>query len=250
MTRIERKTPPSASGDAPAAGVKLFAPAKPRRTFEEIINQIKVLLETGVLKQGDKLPSERELAMQFEVSRNTVREALRTLEISGYVTLKRGAGGGAFVVETDPQALNGYLSGALKLTDFSIDDLTTAMRAFSIMLIDLSATTIGEADIRAMEDNLRQARAIVDSPAERSRVLVQFYRLLAEATGNKILVAMSEVLVELLYGWVRRLGSLNSETIFASRQKIIDCLRQDDRGGAQRELESYLAQLHDRWLRG
>ena len=68
-------------------GGPIFGPARPRRTFEEIINQIKANIEEGRLKRGDKLPTERALAAQFQVSRNTVREALRTLEISGFIIL-------------------------------------------------------------------------------------------------------------------------------------------------------------------
>src|SRR5260370_19079663 len=84
----------------------MFSPAKPRRTFEEIINQIKANIEEGRLQRGDKLPTERALASQFQVSRNTVREALRTLEISGFVTLKRGPAGGALVAASEPRLLN------------------------------------------------------------------------------------------------------------------------------------------------
>src|SRR5690242_17566569 len=99
-------TPPSEAGP-------IFGPARPRRTFEEIINQIKTNIEEGRLKRGDKLPTERALAAQLQVSRNTVREALRTLEISGFIILKRGPTGGAFVAASDPAVLNSQLTSAL-----------------------------------------------------------------------------------------------------------------------------------------
>lgn len=233
-----------------AFGPSLFTAARPRRTFEEIIGQIKGRILDGSIRRGDKLPSERDLAMQFEVSRNSVREALRTLEISGYITLKRGAGGGAFVTETEPQALNDYLTGALKVTDFSVSDLTQAMRSITVMLLITAAPLMQEADFRALEDNVAAARRVVDDPPLRSETTLQFYRILAEATGNRILVVFADVLIELLRGWVARLGSLTGDRVLDYRQKMIQHLRNGDKEKAQEELEAYLGELHAVWLGG
>lgn len=228
----------------------LFTAARPKRTFEEIITQIQGRIQDGTIKKGDRLPSERDLAAQFEVSRNTVREALRTLEISGYIVLKRGAGGGAFVMDTEPQVLNDHLTGALRLTDFSVSDLTQAMRSMTVMLLTTAAPLITDADLAALEANVTEARAITDDPRRRTEVVLGFYRILAEATGNKILVVMADVLIELLRGWVARLGSLTGERVFASRERIIMHLRDGRVAKAQAELENYLEELHQLWLRG
>ena len=64
------------------------------RAFEDIARQIREELLQGRLRPGDRLPAERELAVQFGVSRNTLREALRSLEIAGLITLRKGAAGG------------------------------------------------------------------------------------------------------------------------------------------------------------
>jgi GntR family transcriptional repressor for pyruvate dehydrogenase complex len=244
---MERKLP--AEQDSQPSDLT-FKPARPRRTFEEIISQIQSHIETGQLKRGDKLPTERVLAEQFQVSRNTVREALRTLEISGFVTLRRGSTGGAFVAETDPQMLNNYLTGALRLTDFSVADLTQAMRSITIMLFQAALTAFTEADLAAMEENILEAERAKDDPQQRSKILIRFYRLLAEATGNKIFVAVADVFVELLQGWVSRLGSLGGNRIIRSRRAIVTHLRAGDPAAAQKELEAYLKELHDLWLKG
>src|SRR5712664_2472743 len=153
------KTKKASLPPAPTAAAEhpMFSPAKPRRVFEEIINQIKAQIEDGRLQRGDKLPTERALAAQFRVSRNTVREALRTLEISGLITLKRGPTGGAFVAASDPRILNSQLTSALRLTDFSVADLTQAMRSITVMLLDAAMPTLAEADLQAMEANIKAA---------------------------------------------------------------------------------------------
>jgi GntR family transcriptional repressor for pyruvate dehydrogenase complex len=227
----------------------IFGPARPRRTFEEIINQIKTNIEEGRLKRGDKLPTERALAAQLQVSRNTVREALRTLEISGFVILKRGPAGGAFVAASDPAILNSQLTSALRVTDFSVADLTQAMRAITVMLLEAALPRLSEIDLRAMEANIKEAEAVIDDPPRRSTILIQFYRLLAEASENKILVTIADSFVDLLQQWVVRLGSLGGNRVIKSRRAIVRYLRAGDAKAARRELDDYLKDLHELWLR-
>lgn len=247
-SKIKAATSNPATG--PAAERSMFSPAKPRRVFEEIISQITVQIDDGRLQRGDKLPTERALASQFQVSRNTVREALRTLEISGLVTLKRGPSGGAFVAAGDPQLLNGRLTSGLRFTDFSVADLTHAMRAITLMLLDAALPTLTESDLKAMEANIQEAEAVLDDPDKRSLILIHFYRLLADASENKILVTIADCFIEVLQGWVVRLGSLSGNRVVRSRRALVRHLRNGDANAARKELDKYLKELHEMWLRG
>ena len=65
---------------------------KRRRLHEDIVQQFHALIRQGKLKHGERLPSERGLAEQFKVSRSSVREAIRSLELQGLVVSKRGSG--------------------------------------------------------------------------------------------------------------------------------------------------------------
>src|ERR1700757_1548793 len=78
---------------------------KRRRLYEPVADQIRQAIFRGLIRPGHKLPSERELAEHFQTSRLALREALRALEKEGLVIIKRGAGGGAFVADSD-KALN------------------------------------------------------------------------------------------------------------------------------------------------
>jgi GntR family transcriptional repressor for pyruvate dehydrogenase complex len=228
----------------------LFRPAKSQRAFEQITRQIEELITQGHLKLGDKLPNERTLAAQLEVSRNTLREALRSLEIAGILTLRRGASGGAFVASDNPNALNNVLIGRLKVTEFSVADLTQAMRSITLMLFDAAVPRINEQHLRAIEANIDAAEQVKDDPRKRSDLLIQFYRLLAEASQNQILVVIADVLVDLLRGWVQRLGSLGGDRVIRSRRSLLKHLRTGDEKAALSELERYLDELHALWLRG
>lgn len=227
----------------------LFKPARPVRAFEEIIGQIRALIAEGHLGAGDKLPAERVLAARLEVNRHTVREALRALEISGIITLRRGARGGAFIVDLEGDKAAGLLGRSLRFTDFSVADLTQAMRSITMMLLEAALPTIEEHDLRAIEENIVRAERTEDS-RERSAILLRFYIQLAEASRNRILVELAESFCEILLSWVARLGSLRSDRVLASRRRIIQSLREGDRSAAQAELDRHLSELHELWLYG
>src|SRR5512136_2169173 len=96
MAQIKNPSPTSSKEEGP-----LFQPLPVKRTFMEIANQIRSSIYAKTLKPGDKLPSERELAVQFNVGRISVREALRMLEQAGLIFIKQGSSGGAYVKEAD-----------------------------------------------------------------------------------------------------------------------------------------------------
>jgi GntR family transcriptional repressor for pyruvate dehydrogenase complex len=85
-----------------------FSPINQLRIWEEVAEQLKASILNGDFKPGDKLPSEREFAEQFQVGRMAIREALRSLANSGFVAMRHGAQGGAFVTDL---TFN-YLAGA------------------------------------------------------------------------------------------------------------------------------------------
>ena len=69
-----------------------FAVIKQKRVYEDIVGQVQALIQEGVLKPGDRLPPERELAERLRVSRSSLREAIRALELRGLVVSRPGAG--------------------------------------------------------------------------------------------------------------------------------------------------------------
>src|SRR3984885_11913045 len=134
----------------------MFTPARPRRAFDEIIGQIQQLIESGRLAPGDRLPAERALAEQFAGSRNTVREGFRMLEISGPITTRRGATGGAFITSPGSTGIATTISEGLGLTDFSLQDLTDCMRWQCGLVVRVAGPQLTDADFAALEDNLAQ----------------------------------------------------------------------------------------------
>jgi len=103
-----------------------FRPIHTRRAFEEICERIREQLALGLLKPGDKLPPERDLAQQLGVSRNVLREALRSLEMAGVLRLLKGVKGGAFIQEGDTSRMNDVMRDMLSLGTISVRELSEA----------------------------------------------------------------------------------------------------------------------------
>jgi GntR family transcriptional repressor for pyruvate dehydrogenase complex len=112
------------SEDAATDGqIAYVRPVRGRRAFEEILLQLEEAIGAGHLSAGDRLPPERELASRFQVSRTSVREALRVLETLGIVSVRRGAENGATLREEPGNALTQLLRFHLALRHIGVEDL-------------------------------------------------------------------------------------------------------------------------------
>ncbi len=85
--------------DRSAAVEAIFERVQPPTTFEETVERLGTAIKVGLLAPGSKLPPERELAEQLDISRSTLRQALTTLVQSGHLVAARGRGGGTFVAD-------------------------------------------------------------------------------------------------------------------------------------------------------
>ena len=86
----------------PRIAETFFRPVRPGNAFEETVQRLLQTIRLGVVAPGGSLPSERELALRLSVSRDTVRDAIRSLSDAGYLVSRRGRYGGTFVVEALP----------------------------------------------------------------------------------------------------------------------------------------------------
>ncbi len=173
-----------------------FAPIKTKRLYEEIVEQIKQLITDGSLKPGDKLLSERELAEQFQVSRASVREAIRTLEMLGVIDIRPGEG--TFIRGIDTVDIIRPLAMFLALERSSLLDMFEMRRIFEIGTVSLAAE-------RATQEELDQIEAMLEMMRERLNVLdpekgeeydTAFHYAVAEATHNSLLTKLFKTVSE------------------------------------------------------
>lgn len=167
-------------------------PVENRRAFEEILFQLEEAIVAGHLSAGDRLPPERELASRFQVSRTSVREALRVLEALGLVRVRRGAENGAILLEEPGNALTHLLRFYLALEHVSMASLLE----FRISLESMAAATAAR---RHTTEELAQAEALIHLMETEDLTMEQFLETdlafhlqLARASGNDLMLLVLE----------------------------------------------------------
>lgn len=227
-----------------------FAAVQPGRAFDGISNQIRDAMASGVLKPGSRLPAERSLAAQFGVSRNTVREALRSLENSGVLQLRRGAHAGAYVRESSGLGVATGLLDMYKLGGLTPDQLTEARILVETAIVRAACADATPEDLAALRANLAQAIAFdrEGKVADRVATNLEFHRLVARATHNPLLVTLMEAILDVMHTFVRSIGPYEAPPIFASRKRFIGHLAEQDVEAAAEEMEASLRRLQKRYL--
>ncbi|MEC7762167.1 MAG: GntR family transcriptional regulator [Pseudomonadota bacterium] len=225
---------------------KHFKPIKTKRAFEEVCEQIRGEIQTGNLTPGDKLPSERELAEQFQVSRSTVREAFRTLEIGGVLELHKGVHGGAVVVSGNERPITQTMADLLSLGGISLQDYTEARACMQREMIRLACERGTDEDFAAMEDNLSRMRDAGPgiSVEDRTHLTQEFYDGLARATHNGAMVIIMRAFTEPLSFYLNQIGVDRTWDVAASREKFLKHLRARDAQAATDEMIGHMDRLH------
>ncbi|MBW8825995.1 MAG: FadR family transcriptional regulator [Acidobacteria bacterium] len=230
--------------------IESFAPVKATRAFDEVIRQLRERIDSGQLRPGDRLPPERELATQFEVSRNTVREAFRMLEITGMIELRRGATGGAFICEGRSELVTQSLSDMMRLAAFSLSDLTEARLWLSSLVTRLACERADDEALAPLQANVDEAKAAAAAGdwTRVARVNIEFHNVLAELTGNPVLVIIQRSVMGTMAEISAALGPIRTDATVKSRVRILKHLRAGDADAAVREMERNLKRVHSLWL--
>ncbi|WP_329391996.1 FadR/GntR family transcriptional regulator [Streptomyces sp. NBC_01716] len=184
----------SAKRSASSGG--LFKAVSSSRVSQLIVDQIKLLLKEERLQPGDRLPSERELCVQFGVSRVTVREALRSLETSGLVEIRVGARGGAFVTAPSSRRVGEGLADLLTLSPLSASEVTEARLVFELGIIPLIVERATEEDLDALRVMCDEHAEAVKRGAYDMEMSAAFHTRVAACTHN----AAIEMLVQSFHG--------------------------------------------------
>ena len=228
-----------------------FAPVRTERTFEIIANKVRDQIRDGKLRTGDKLPPERELAQQFGTSRNAVREALRSLEHAGLISLHKGAHGGAFITDGDPSAVAQSMEDLMYLGGIALADVTESRLSIETAIVEFAATKGTTADFDRLDQNIDQVEELTQARDMEAKtdLNIEFHVLLAEATGNPVLVLMMRTLMDLLRAVHRPITAEDTVDIIKSRRRFMQLLRNREVAPATAEMKDHLSRLHELFSR-
>jgi len=176
----------------------MLATARGRgRVSENIVRRIKDQISKGRLVAGHKLPAEREMARQFKTSRVSVREAYRSLEELGVLRIRRGADGGAFVVQVDHEPVLRSLSLVLGLGKTPHRQLTEARMLIEPPIARLAAVRARKEDIAGLEQVVIQEEQEARTNGPFRPTDSRFHRGIADCTGNLPLILLMNALADL-----------------------------------------------------
>ncbi len=228
-----------------------FAPVRAERTFEIIANKVRDQIRDGKLRTGDKLPPEREMAQQLGTSRNALREALRSLEHAGLLSLHKGARGGAFITDGNPSAVAQSMEDLMHLGGSNLADVTEARLSIETAIVAIAADKVTITAFDLLDQNIDQVEELTQARDmdAKAALNMEFHVLLAEATGNPVLVLMMRTLMDLLRSVHRPITAEDTADIIKSRRRFMQLLRNREAAEAAAEMKDHLSRLHDLFSR-
>jgi len=167
-----------------------------KRAYEDIVKQVRSLIEKGKLKRGDQLPTERELSETFKVSRATVREAIFSLETMKLVDRRQGDG--TYVIASSEEALVQPLAVALIHEKGDIIDIFFLRKIIEPEIAQLASENRTAEDIAELEEILKEQEKEVSNGKNPVDTDSEFHHYLARMAKNRVLERLLLALVDLL----------------------------------------------------
>ena len=217
-----------------------------KRRYLQIADQLAESIRTDDLRRGDRLPSERELASRFDVSRQTVREALVALEVAGIVEIRLGSG--VYVHSTagaDEQPDYEDAPGPLEIIE--------ARRIFEAEAAALAAERIGNEELQQLKGRLRLMNRAAESgdtrqAEEHDR---RFHLAIAEASRNSAIVSTIDYLwrlrsqSEISRSFHERARARGSKPSVDEHDRILKALVQRSPEAAREAMRTHISRVYD-----
>jgi len=226
-----------------ASGEVAFKAVRKTRLFEGVAQQIQRLIVDGALKPGDMLPPERELAERFDVSRSSVRDAIRTLELIGLVVPRQGEG--TVVADVSPEAVVMPIASILTRKRELIAELLDIRKMIEPALAARAAERASAEDIARLEDVLRRQREKTQRGEPAVEEDTEFHYLIALAAKNGVVRRVIDVLMRLLRE--TRARSLQThgrpERSLAGHKRVLDAIKRRDARAAERAVRRHVEEI-------
>ncbi|TWI70648.1 GntR family transcriptional regulator [Desulfobotulus alkaliphilus] len=224
----------------------MFEKAKQNRMFQDVVEQIQDAILEGRVVQGDKLPPERELKEIFDVSRGTLREALRVLEQKGLIEIRLGVGGGAFVREVGTAPVTEGLALLLRRNKVSPAELAEFRKDLEASIAGLAARRAGFDDILILKDFLKEMAQALEEPFDWEAVIAadnRFHLTLGEIAGNQVYRTIQATIHENIHPYFDRYVPRDKDTLegnYGDLCLLVDAVAAGDEKEAIRCMQAHL----------
>lgn len=199
----------------------VFRPLEKKRYSEQVADLIQDKILGDNLEIGTSFPSEKDLAQEFQVSRSVIREALRILEVSGLITIKKGPTGGIFVADGYHKPITNSINNLITSGRVTIDHLFDVRLLIEPHIAMEAALHAKDEDIKRLQDLFEDFSRNLDDPLHLKKNNLKFHLLLAKASGNPVLSLLLESVFELLVKLTLDFLDLSLERHFFQAHKEI-----------------------------
>jgi GntR family transcriptional repressor for pyruvate dehydrogenase complex len=226
----------------------MFNVIRTKKAPQQIISQIRKQIFEGKLLPGDKLPPEKKLMEQFNVSKQTLREALRALEFIGLVEILKGNTGGACIAEMDSEIAQELLADFLYFKKLSIHHVTEARKVVEPYAAGVAAVSITDTDKAKLKDLIDQTRKAYqgDDHSQYSYTNdLEFHCVITNSTKNPLLILVVDF-IESLMSDKKSTMKLTKEMlgdILNAHERIYKAIEKGDSDRAREEMSKHIIEV-------
>ena len=196
----------------------MFKPVKNMKVYEQVVDQIKEMVRVGQIKKGDKLPTERVMAEELQVSRTSIREAMRALEVVGLIESRQGAGN--YIREEFDDVLLEPLSIVFMLQNGTNKDIFELRDVLELSTIFLSVMRISDEELKKLGELVERFKTSRDEE-ENVKIDSEFHSIIVKGANNVLITNLLEGVSELVDKFISegRRAILSDER---NRGKLLD----------------------------
>lgn len=223
---------------------ELKAVVSKRTVREQIAEKLAAMIRSGLLRVGDELPSERELANMLEVSRETVRSAIQALAVVGMLEISQGAR--TRVARTEGYPFGSGMRGPETIGRYSAEDVFKARKVVELAVIRETARLIEPADLERLHRLVDAQGEMTDDPVRFQISDVEFHRLIYHACGNALLESFLGEVYDYALDY-RRKALVMPGAVAASwrdHQRILKSIESRNPDAAAEAMERHLLRVH------
>lgn len=217
----------------------MLSPVKNQKIYEIVMEQIKDIVKKGELNSGDKLPSERDLCEKLEVSRTSVREALKALQMLGLIESKHG--GGNYIKENFEDSLLEPLSIVFLLLGSKSKDVLELRKIIEPQIAALAAINITNEQLIELKEIMNELNSTMDAEISAS-LDKKFHYKIAQASGNNLISTIIFSISSLIEKYIEnsKVHALNKELVKIQHEEIWKALETKDGAAAAIAVRKHL----------
>ena len=212
----------------------MFQAARQTKVFEDVVDQIQEAILDGRLKTGDTLPSERQLKDMFNISRGTLREALRVLEQKGLIEIKLGVGGGSVVKDLNADQVSEGLALLIRSQKVSLNHLAEFREEVEGIVAARAAAKKSSADIGKLTDLLSEARKCIDAGTSQRDAFLEndkrIHMTLAHMAANPIYISVLHSVHDNIHRYYDTFLSMDQRELQENYRDLCDLVQAVEKG--------------------